>query len=95
MSIRLALVAVCLLPATLVRADEPPPAARAPAAPLEDAFLPTVDLRAKEFRTAHPAADGRGVIVAVLDTGVDPGHPRLSIVRQCELVLNRPGSPGS
>lgn len=53
--------------------------AGAPAAgPLDAAFLPKDDLRVPAFLAAHPEADGRGVVVAVLDTGVDPGHPRLA-----------------
>ena len=48
------------------------------AGPLDAAFLPKDDLRVPAFLAAHPEADGRGVVVAVLDTGVDPGHPRLA-----------------
>jgi len=46
--------------------------------PLDAAFLPKDDLRVPAFLAAHPEADGRGVVVAVLDTGVDPGHVRLA-----------------
>ena len=84
MSTRFAVLALCLLPVATARAGDSPPTA---AAPLEDAFLPTVDLHSREFRAAHPEADGRGVIVAVLDTGVDPGHPRLSVTTTGERKL--------
>ena len=71
-------VPACLLGfACLARAGEGDPAPP-PAPPLEGAFLPKEDLRVPEFLAAHPEADGRGVVVAILDTGVDLGHPRLS-----------------
>lgn len=78
MSTRFALLAWCLVPLALANAGDSPPVAPPSPKPLEESFLPTIDLRAKEFLSAHPEADGRGVIVAILDTGVDPGHPRLA-----------------
>ncbi len=41
------------------------------------AFLPKEDLGVDRFLGAHPNADGRGVIVAILDTGVDLHQPGL------------------
>ena len=34
-------------------------------------FLPNNDMKAADWRAAHPEWDGRGVVVAILDTGVD------------------------
>ena len=39
--------------------------------------LPKQDLGVEAFLAAHPEYDGRGIRVAVLDTGIDPGHPFL------------------
>ncbi|MCH2112483.1 MAG: S8 family serine peptidase, partial [Planctomycetes bacterium] len=39
--------------------------------------LPKRDLGVDAFLAAHPEYDGRTIRVAVLDTGIDPGHPFL------------------
>ncbi len=39
--------------------------------------LPKQDLGVQEFLAQNPDYDGRGIRVAVLDTGIDPGHPFL------------------
>ena len=38
-------------------------------------YLPSNEIGADAFRAAHPAWDGRGVVVAILDTGVDAFAP--------------------
>jgi subtilisin family serine protease len=40
-------------------------------------FLPTHAAKVDDFITEHPTYDGRGVIVMIFDTGVDPGVPGL------------------
>lgn len=41
-------------------------------------YLDTWTVGALDFRKAHPEWDGRGVVIAVLDTGVDMGVPGLT-----------------
>ena len=49
-----------------------------------DGQLPKRDLGVVEFIRNHPEYDGRGIRVAVLDTGIDPGHPFLQATPQGE-----------
>jgi tripeptidyl-peptidase-2 len=59
----------------------PPPPAKPRVAPPEVAYargwMPLASTGADTFRTLHPAADGRGVLIAILDTGIDPSAPGL------------------
>jgi len=40
-------------------------------------YMPSNEIGAEDFRAAHPEWDGRGVIIAILDTGVDAFAPGL------------------
>jgi tripeptidyl-peptidase-2 len=64
-----------------VAADATPPKRREPVAPPELAYrlglMPLGGTGVDAWRIAHPAYDGRGVLIAILDSGVDPGVPGL------------------
>jgi tripeptidyl-peptidase II len=41
-------------------------------------WMPLASTGVDQFLRAHPSYDGRGVLIAILDTGIDPGIPGLS-----------------
>lgn len=65
--------------ATDAVAATPAPAARptSPAVPpplaLLAGLMPLKSTGVEQFRAAHPTYDGRGVLIAILDSGIDPG----------------------
>ncbi|WP_330457863.1 S8 family serine peptidase [Streptomyces sp. NBC_00820] len=45
--------------------------------PAENPYNPSFETGAVDFVKEHPKADGRGVTIGILDSGVDLGHPAL------------------
>ncbi|MCU1350435.1 MAG: hypothetical protein JWO56_3465 [Acidobacteria bacterium] len=62
-----------------------------PAAALDDV---SVDLEVPAFRLRMPDCDGRGVTVAVIDSGVDTAHPYLNVAESVSTAGESAASPG-
>ena len=66
---------------TLKPTPNPQPVQRAPAVPatlaLARGWMPLAATGIPAFLARHPQWDGRGVLIAILDSGIDPGAPGL------------------
>ena len=60
-------------------AAEPVDRIAPPAVAYASGWMPLAGTGADRFVRAHPTFDGRGVVIAVLDTGIDPAIPGLGV----------------
>ncbi len=62
-------------------APPPPPG---PTTPALNAYMPTRDIGAPQFVAANPTYDGRGVVIGILDTGIDLFTPELQNAKELD-----------
>lgn len=71
------------LPKPAAKPEPDPYDSLQPVAPAEVAFahgfMPLASTGVDELLRLHPTYDGRGVLIAILDTGIDPGIPGLGL----------------
>jgi hypothetical protein len=61
-----------------------PPQPPGPSTPPLNPYMPTRDIGAPQFVQAHPAYDGRGVKIGIVDTGVDLLTPELQSAKMLD-----------
>lgn len=61
-----------------------PPSPPGPTTPALNAYMPTRDTGAPQFVAANPTYDGRGVVIGILDTGIDLFTPELQNAKELD-----------
>ncbi|HTS89563.1 MAG TPA: S8 family serine peptidase [Gemmatimonadales bacterium] len=61
----------------MARSDSEPTPILPPSEAWRRGWMPLKPTGVEEFLAAHPTSDGRGVVIGILDSGIDPGIPGL------------------